>query len=142
MSCAQLTGTRLPKADAETSGHNCTIRGVRSDFYLASAAVIPLLMFVDLAAQAIDVNIPIRLGTARLVANHQSGLIRFAWLAFVFWWLFFGWAEWICLRSLETGHSATGGPTVIWLALAFLAIQAAATMLRLTPSIRGARAGP
>ena len=74
---------------------------------------------------------------ARRVHKLGQPAIRFSPLLWLGWWGFYGWTEWICLRSLETGRSAAGGTTVVWIALAFLGIQAAGTGFKFVPAVQG-----
>jgi len=41
----------------------------------------------------------------------------------VLWGVYFSWAEFVCLHTLETGRWTFAGPIVVWIALGVLALQ-------------------
>jgi hypothetical protein len=96
---------------------------MRSDFFLAASAVLPILIF----AEAVTQTITVRVRSQEVADRIERAKPRVVVLAALVWWPFYGWAEWICMRSLETGRAATGGTTVVWIALALAAIQLAGT---------------
>jgi len=92
------------------------------NFFLASSAVLPILIFGETLTSGVAVALPIPTEVATRMNRIGP---RVAALAGVFWWAFYAWAEWICLRSLEPGRPATGGTTVVWIALSMAAYQLA-----------------
>lgn len=85
-----------------------------ADFYLAASAVLPILVF----AETIKERITLRLKSPRVVGWLNRDIPLIFLLGGAWWWLFYAWAEWISLRSLQLGHSAFGGSAVVWIALA------------------------
>jgi len=99
-----------------------------SNFYVVCATVIPVLALAKIAAG------PVRLDAVRDdVANERAKTLgwgfRFVWVITLAQWLVTGWAEFVCVRRLETGHVASGGPVVIWIALAATGAQIVAAEL-------------
>ena len=92
-----------------------------NDFYLAAAAIIPILVFADTVRDVIVV----RVASEQLADRLNRSSPRVVALGGILWWLLYGWAEWICLRSLQIGHSANGGTTVVWIAIGFAGVQLA-----------------
>jgi hypothetical protein len=89
------------------------------DFYVAAGVILPVLVLSEIVEKAVVMRVPsedVGERLARLAPHVQV-------LGTVLWSLFFGWAEWVCLRSLEDGHSATGGPVVVWVALGLAWLQ-------------------
>jgi hypothetical protein len=94
-----------------------------SNFYVVCATVIPVLaltrvvrggqlQFDELSDDAAEIRVVVLdwgLRIARLITAAQ--------------WLVTGWAEFICLRHLETGRVPTGGPVVVWIALTVTGAQ-------------------
>lgn len=99
-----------------------------SDFYLASAAVIPIIAL----AQAVQRSITLSPRSEETEAVLRR-VVRRARIGNVAWTaaesVLFVWAEFICLRRLETGSAPFGGSSVVWIALAYGA--AYVTLLRL-----------
>ncbi len=100
-----------------------------SDFYLASAAVIPIMALV----QAVQRTLILRPESEQAEASLKF-MLKTARLANVLWTAaeagFFIWAEFICLRWLEVGHAPLGGSGFVWAALLYGAVYL--TMLRLS----------
>lgn len=113
----------------------------QADFFILAGTIIPVLVLADFAAKALDVRVPVRIGTAELLVSHSSGLLRALPVVMMVWWLIYGWAEWVCLRSLETGHVATGGTALVWIALGFLGVQNLADRIDFQPKITGVMPG-
>jgi hypothetical protein len=91
-----------------------------ADFYLAASAVLPILVFADTLKGRAPI-IPLR--NAEVVDRLNRTAPRVEAFAGIFWWPFYGWSEWISLRSLQLGHSATGGTTVVWIAIGLAFMQ-------------------
>jgi hypothetical protein len=90
-----------------------------TDFYLAASGLIPALAF----ASVVELKTKVAVRTREL-ADRLNTAMPWAQLAgSLTWGTFFTWAEFVCLRSLETGHSAFGGTTVVWFALGVLGLQ-------------------
>lgn len=85
-----------------------------ADFLLACSAVIPLLgLAILIELRAFDVPLEARPIPRRLKLGALFSVLYLAGFA--------GYAEWVCLRSLELGHLTGGGTFIIWAALAVLA---------------------
>jgi hypothetical protein len=94
---------------------------MHSNFFLATAAVIPLIVLTRAVGSGVEFEAVnddaehVRTLTVRWVV---SGLNLTTWILN-------GWAEFVCLDRLGTGRLPTGGTTVIWIALAFTAFPLA-----------------
>jgi hypothetical protein len=99
-----------------------------TNFYLAAAAVIPIMAL----AQAVQRTIMLRPPTesAAVVMRRVrtvARIVNVCWSAAEA--AFFIWAEYICLRQLQTGVAPFGGSRVVWIALLYGALYV--TFLRL-----------
>jgi len=89
-----------------------------TNFYLVSATVIAVLALTNVAARTI------RFERLSEEAEQERDII-ITWarnLVIVATSTLTGWAEFVCLRRLETGHVPPGGSPVVWAALVVLAI--------------------
>lgn len=90
-----------------------------SNFYAVCATVIPVLAVVQVAARPVQLD-PV---ATEDVDNERQTILSWlsncAWLITLAQWLLTGWAEFVCLRQLQTGHVASGGSVVVWIALAW-----------------------
>jgi hypothetical protein len=93
------------------------------DFYFAASGLIPILalaVLIETNVHPMSVRVPPKwlkglVERANVEAYERGGYWHVPALG-----LFVGWAEFICLRTLETGHVAWGGATVVWAALTVL----------------------
>jgi hypothetical protein len=99
----------------------------QTDFYLASSGLIPLLAIAPVVAKEFNIVMPI--GREAVVDRLNRIAPRLQLISLIAFSLFYAWAEFICLRSLEIGRSTFGGPLVIWIALLLLTIQIAVDWL-------------
>lgn len=108
------------------------------DFYLAASAVLPILVFAD------TVNGPLRFSLRSAEAaerlNRAEPIVMV--IGGIIWWPFYAFAEWVSIRSLQLHHSAWGGTTAVWIALALAFVQLAGTDIAARLSRIGAPNGP
>jgi hypothetical protein len=102
---------------------------IRTDFYLATSAVIPILALTRIAGERIELE-PLNEQAAEFRAR---AVPTFAYLAVALTWAFPIWGEFICLRTLQTGHVPWGGSVVIWLTLALQVSQIVAASVGRQP---------
>lgn len=98
------------------------------DFYLAASAIIPILAVAKAVERRLTMRPESPEAEAMLRISMKGGRI-----GVVLWEVaqvtLFMWAEFICLRRMETGTLWIGGTTVVWIALAYGAANLA--LLRL-----------
>jgi hypothetical protein len=92
------------------------------DFYILAGTVIPVLALTS--SLTLVVSAPGTPGSAE--ETELDAFLRKARRIMAVLMLPVGgvmiWAEWVGLRSLELGHSAFGGPMVVWATLGYLGI--------------------
>ena len=95
------------------SGGAPNLLTVHADFLIASATVIPVLALTSFASGSL------RLDPVTPSADAERRMILAVAMPAVALglWLVTGWAEFICLRGLQTRSLPTGGTTVVWAAL-------------------------
>jgi hypothetical protein len=93
-----------------------------NDFYIVAATIIPVLALAN--SITLVINAPGARGTKD--EDDLDAVMRTARRVIAIGALplgaFMAYAEWVCLRSIETGRSAPGGTTIVWVALAYLGI--------------------
>jgi len=103
----------------------------QANFYLASAAVLPVLAVVQVGQRIVPLRVPTPRDQTDVegLLGHISrfgtawSLVETALLVV---------AEVICLRQLQTGHAPLGGAPLVWAALAVLGINVAIKRIELT----------
>ncbi len=97
-----------------------------TDFFIASSAVIPLLavaLLLQTRGSVAASDLGSRFSRRRFHPHLPSftlGLRLGAGTNALLLGVISGWAEFVCLRSLETHTAVSGGTTVVWLALGLL----------------------
>jgi hypothetical protein len=94
---------------------------MRDNFFLAASAVLPLLVLTRAVGDGVQFE-PVNETAERTRTTTLRWMISGLNLTS---WVLNGWAEFICLDRLGTGHVPTGGTTVVWIALAFTAFPLA-----------------
>jgi hypothetical protein len=103
----------------------------KTNFFLASAAVIPVLVLTTVVGRSIRLQ-----AVSEEAAEERAIILRSARnLVILAMWALSGWAEFVCLRQLETGHVPFGGPTVVWVALVVITLPAVTTWLDPHPGV-------
>lgn len=97
---------------------------MRSDFYLAAAAVIPVLalvLFVD-SGRRRDRRVTFLVATEKEVSRLNWASRLGPIVGSLLYAVIVTWGEFACLRSLELGRDAAGGTLIVWAALGLLAV--------------------
>ena len=102
-----------------------------TNFFLASSAVIPVLALTNVVGRSVRLEAVSEEAARERAAIHGS--VRT--LVVLMTWTLSVWAEFICLRQLETGHIWLGGATVIWVALVVLTLPVVAAWLDPHPGV-------
>jgi hypothetical protein len=89
-----------------------------TNFYLACSGLLPVLTFADLFVKRVSVIVP-----TQTAADVFMKTVKWSAVGVPIWFALFGWAEFVCLRQLQTGHPPFGGAVIVWLDVALLFVQ-------------------
>jgi hypothetical protein len=97
---------------------------VHKDFYMLAGTVLPILLLALLIetrapVPVLNLDSPMKVGRLTVKLNTRS-FFKGAFFSVPVTAGLVGWAEYVCLRGLETGRQTAGGTSVVWAMLAYV----------------------